>query len=184
MASIREKAQLMSASEIDRTLVRLAHEILEKTEDLDRLAFIGIRRRGAPLAQRLALKISALEQRQIPVGILDINLYRDDLSTVGAAPVVNSTEIHFPVTGKDIVLFDDVLYTGRTIRAAMDALFDHGRPARVQLCVLIDRGHRELPIEARYVGRMVQTTANEIIEVKFQEIDQMEKVLLVEKTGG
>ena len=180
-AATREKAQLMSASEIDRTMVRLAHEVLEKTADLSALAFIGIRRRGVPFAQRLARKIAALENLDVPVGILDINLYRDDLSTVGVKPVVNKTEIDFNVTGKDIVLFDDVLYTGRTIRAALDALFDHGRPARVQLCVLIDRGHRELPIEARYVGRMVQTTANEIIEVKFQEIDNTEKVLLVEK---
>ena len=181
MTTTREKTQLMSASEIDRTLVRLAHEILEKTEDLDKLAFIGIRRRGVPLAQRLAAKIEALEGRVIPVGILDINLYRDDLSTVGAQPVVSSTEIAFPVKGKDIILMDDVLYTGRTIRAALDALFDHGRAARVQLLVLIDRGHRELPIEARYVGRMVQTTSNEIIEVKFQEVDAIEKVLLVER---
>jgi pyrimidine operon attenuation protein/uracil phosphoribosyltransferase len=181
IAGTREKAQLMSASEIDRTLVRLAHEILERTADLSKLALIGIRRRGAPFAQRIARKINALEKLEIPVGILDINLYRDDLSTVGVKPVVNKTEIDFNVTGKDIILLDDVLYTGRTIRAALDALFDQGRPARVQLCVLIDRGHRELPIEARYVGRMVQTTANEIIEVKFQEIDNMEKVLLVEK---
>ncbi len=175
-----EKAQLMSASEMDRTLVRLAHEVLEKTRELDKLAFIGIRRRGVPLAQRLARKIEELENRAVPVGILDINLYRDDLSTVSAQPVVNATEIAFPVKGRDIVLMDDVLYTGRTIRAALDALFDHGRPARVQLLVLIDRGHRELPIEARYVGRMVQTTDSEIIEVKFQEVDGMEKVLLVE----
>ena len=117
----------------------------------------------------------------MPVGILDINLYRDDLSTVSHQPVLNSTEITFEVTGKDIILMDDVLYTGRTIRAALDALFDKGRPARVQLLVLIDRGWRELPIEARYVGRMVQTSGNEIIEVKFNEVDQMEKVLLVEK---
>ena len=183
MAATREKAQLMSASEIDRTLVRLAHEILEKTADLDQLAFIGIRRRGVPLAQRLAKKIEALENRKIPVGILDINLYRDDLTTVDIKPVVSSTEIAFPVQGKDIILMDDVLYTGRTVRAALDALFDHGRPARVQLLVLIDRGHRELPIEARFVGRVVQTTDAEIIEVKFQETDAMEKVLLVEKAA-
>ncbi len=181
MPVTREKAQLMSASEIDRSLVRLAHEILERTENLDNLAFIGIRRRGVPLAQRLARKISELEHREIPVGILDINLYRDDLSTVSSAPVLNATEINFPVTGKDVILTDDVLYTGRTIRAALDALFDQGRPARVQLLVLIDRGHRELPIEARYVGRMVQTTENEIIEVKFREVDDLEKVLLVER---
>jgi pyrimidine operon attenuation protein/uracil phosphoribosyltransferase len=183
MILTREKAQLMSASEIDRTLVRLAHEILEKSEDLDRLAFIGIRRRGVPMAQRLAAKIKSLEGLDIPVGILDITLYRDDLSTIASSPVVNGTEIKFPVTGKDIILMDDVLYTGRTIRASLDALFDHGRPARVHLLVLIDRGHRELPIEARFVGRTVQTTDDEIIEVKFQEIDQMEKVLLVERAS-
>src|SRR5450755_2279879 len=184
MPAIREKAQLMSASEIDRTVVRLAHEVLEKSADLDKLAFIGIRRRGVPLAQRLARKIEALEKRAIPVGILDINLYRDDLTTVDIKPVVSATDIPFSVQGKDIILMDDVLYTGRTIRAALDALFDHGRPARVQLLVLIDRGHRELPIEARYVGRTVQTTDDEIIEVKFQEIDDMEKVLLVERAAA
>lgn len=181
MPVTREKAQLMSASEIDRTLVRLAHEVLEKTADLEKLAFVGIRRRGVPLAQRLAAKIRQLEKREVPVGILDINLYRDDLSTVSSTPVVNGTEIPFSVAGRDIILTDDVLYTGRTIRAALDALFDQGRPARVQLLALIDRGHRELPIEARYVGRAVQTADSEIIEVKFQEIDGMEKVLLVEK---
>src|SRR5258708_32097700 len=122
MSATRVKAQLMSASEIDRTLVRLAHEILERTGDLDKLAFIGIRRRGVPLAQRLASKIENLEARKIPVGILDINLYRDDLSTVGNAPVVSSTDIPFSVVGKDIVLMDDVLYTGRTIRSALDGL--------------------------------------------------------------
>ena len=181
MPTVHEKRQLMSASEIDRTLVRLAHEILEKTGDLDRLAFVGIKRRGVPVARRLAAKIDSLENTKIPVGLLDINLYRDDLSTVAERPVVHARQIDFPVVGKDIVLVDDVLYTGRTIRAALDALFDHGRPARVQLLVLIDRGHRELPIEARYVGRTVQTSRNEIIEVKFDEIDGEEKVLLVER---
>lgn len=184
MSVTREKSQLMSASEIDRTLVRLAHEILERTQDLDKLAFIGVRRRGVPLAHRLAAKIEALENRKVPVGILDINLYRDDLSTVGERPVVNNTDIPFSITGMDIVLTDDVLYTGRTVRAALDALFDNGRPARVQLLVLIDRGHRELPVEAKYVGRMVQTASNEIIEVKFKEIDGVEKVLLVEKVDS
>jgi pyrimidine operon attenuation protein/uracil phosphoribosyltransferase len=180
-ATLREKKQLMSASEIDRTLVRLAHEILEKSSDLSRLAFVGIKRRGVPVAQRLSQKILGLEGINIPVGVLNINLYRDDLSTVGERPVVHSKQMDISVEGKDIVLMDDVLYTGRTIRAALDALFDHGRPARVQLLVLIDRGHRELPIEARYVGRMVQTSGCEIIEVKFQEIDGQEKVLLVER---
>jgi pyrimidine operon attenuation protein/uracil phosphoribosyltransferase len=181
MPLTREKKQLMSASEIDRTLVRLAHEILEKSHDLERLAFVGIKRRGVPLAQRLAAKIRSLEGRGIPVGVLDISLYRDDLSTVAERPVVNNTDIPFSIAGREIVLTDDVLYTGRTIRAALDALFDHGRPSRVQLAVLIDRGHRELPIEATYVGRMVQTTSNEIIEVKFQETDNQERVLLVER---
>jgi pyrimidine operon attenuation protein/uracil phosphoribosyltransferase len=184
MSLIREKAQLMSASEIDRTLVRLAHEVLEKTKDLDQLAFIGIRRRGVPLAQRLARKIEALENRKMPTGILDINLYRDDLTTVDIKPVVSSTDIPFSVQGKDIILVDDVLYTGRTVRAALDALFDHGRPSRVRLLVLIDRGHRELPIEARFIGRVVQTSDSEIIEVKFQEVDGMEKVLLVERADA
>jgi pyrimidine operon attenuation protein / uracil phosphoribosyltransferase len=181
MALTQVKSQLMSASEIDRTLVRLAHEVLEKTKDPDKLAFIGIRRRGVPLAQRLSAKIEALEKRRIPVGILDINLYRDDLSTVGHKPQINATQIDFSVAGLQIILMDDVLYTGRTIRAALDALFDQGRPAVVQLLVLIDRGHRELPIEAQYVGRNVQTSDSEIIEVKFQEIDGMEKVLLCER---
>ncbi len=183
MTATREKAQIMSASEIERTLVRLAHEILEKTEDLDRLAFVGIRRRGVPIAQRLAEKIKALENRDVPVGVLDITLYRDDLSTIGTQPILNATEISFPVTGKDIILTDDVLFTGRTVRAALDALFDHGRPARVQLLVLIDRGHRELPIEARFVGRTITTTRDEMVEVKFREIDQVEKVVLVEKAA-
>ncbi len=181
MSATREKAQLMSASEIDRTLVRLAHEVLEKTSDPNNLAFIGIKRRGIPIAERLAAKIESLEKITVPVGVLDINLYRDDLSTVGPKPVVNYTRIDFPVAGKDVILMDDVLYTGRTIRAALDALFELGRPARVQLLALIDRGHRELPIEAQYVGRKVPTSSREIIEVKFQEIDDMEKVLLVEK---
>lgn len=181
MPSIREKTQLMSASEIDRTMVRLAHEVLEKSPELANLAFIGIKRRGVPMAQRLARNIESLEGYKVPVGILDINLYRDDLSTVGPRPVVSGTQIDFPVAGKDVVLMDDVLYTGRTIRAALDALFELGRPARVQLLVLIDRGHRELPIEAQYVGRKIPTSSREIIEVKYQEIDGVEKVLLVEK---
>lgn len=181
MAVTRTKSQLMSASEIDRTLVRLAHEVLEKTKDLNNLAFIGIRRRGVPLAQRLAAKIEAIEQRKVPVGVLDITLYRDDLSTIGDLPKHNATEINFSVEGKEIVMTDDVLYTGRTVRAALDALFKHGRPAKISMLVLIDRGHRELPVEAQYVGRTVQTADEEIIEVKLQEIDDMEKVLLCER---
>ena len=184
MALTKVKSQLMSASEIDRTLVRLAHEVLEKAKNPDKLAFIGIRRRGVPLAQRLSAKIAELENRTIPVGILDITLYRDDLSTVGPKPQLNNTEINFAVDGLQIILMDDVLYTGRTIRAALDALFHHGRPAVVQLLVLIDRGHRELPIEAQYVGRNVQTSDDEIIEVKFQEVDGMEKVLMCERADA
>jgi pyrimidine operon attenuation protein/uracil phosphoribosyltransferase len=179
--TLREKVQLMSASEIERTLVRLAHEIIEKNNGSADLGLVGIRRRGVPLAQRLAEIIQRIEKAPLPVGTLDITLYRDDLSTVGAKPVVQKTEIGFSITGKNIVLVDDVLYTGRTIRAALDALFDQGRPLKVQLCVLIDRGHRELPLEATFVGRKVQTTQREIIEVKLREVDNLEKVLLVEK---
>jgi pyrimidine operon attenuation protein / uracil phosphoribosyltransferase len=178
---LREKAQLMSASEIERTLVRLVHEIIEKNDGASNLGLVGIRRRGVFLAQRLAQMIGRIEKTTVPVGTLDISLYRDDLSTVAPKPVVQQTEMEFPITDKNIVLVDDVLYTGRTTRAALDALFSHGRPKQVQLCVLIDRGHRELPIEAAFVGRKVQTTAQEIIEVQLRELDEAEKVLLVEK---
>lgn len=171
----------MSASEIERTLVRLVHEIIERNNGAGELGIVGIRRRGVFLAQRLGAMIQRIEKAPVPVGTLDISLYRDDLSTVGPKPLVQKSEIGFPITGKKIVLVDDVLYTGRTVRAALDALFDHGRPIEVQLCVLIDRGHRELPIEATFVGREVQTTQQEIIEVKLRELDNAEKVLLVEK---
>ncbi len=180
-ANLREKAQLMSASEIERTLVRLAHEIIEKNNGVNGLGFVGIRRRGVPLAQRLSGMVQRIEKKAVPVGTLDITLYRDDLSTLGPKPVVQKTELGFDVTGKTVILVDDVLYTGRTARAAMDALFHYGRPRLVQLCVLIDRGHRELPIEATYVGRKVQTTASEIIELKIREVDEAEKVLVVER---
>ena len=179
--NLREKAQIMSASEIERTLVRLAHEMIEKNNGIGDLGLVGIRRRGVPIAQRLASIIQRIEKEPVPVGTLDITLYRDDLSTLGPKPVVQKTEIGFDVTDKSIVLVDDVLYTGRTARAAMDALFRHGRPRLVQLCALIDRGHRELPIEAMYVGRKVQTTSREIVEVKLREVDDTEKVLLVER---
>lgn len=171
----------MSASEIERTLVRLAHEISEKNNGATDLGLVGIRRRGVPLAQRLAAIIGRIEKSEVPVGTLDITLYRDDLSTLAAKPVVQKTDIGFPIAGKNIVLVDDVLFTGRTARAAMDALFRQGRPRLVQLCVLIDRGHRELPVEASFVGRKVQTTLQEIVEVQLQEIDDTERVLLVEK---
>jgi pyrimidine operon attenuation protein / uracil phosphoribosyltransferase len=182
-ASLREKAQLMSASEIERTLVRLVHEIIEKNDGAGGLGLVGIRRRGVFLAQRLGQMVERIEKKPVPVGTLDISLYRDDLSTIGPKPVVQKAEIGFAITGKKIVLVDDVLYTGRTTRAALDALFSQGRPKQVQLCVLIDRGHRELPIEATFVGRRVQTTSREIIEVQMRELDDAEKVLLVEKQG-
>lgn len=176
----RQKAQLMSASEIERTLVRLVHEIIEKNDGAKDLALVGIRRRGVFLAQRIAQMINRIEKTSIPVGTLDITAYRDDLSPL-AKPVVQKTEIGFSITGMKVVLVDDILYTGRTTRAAMDALFRHGRPRQVQLCVLIDRGHRELPIEAGYVGRKVQTTRDEMIELQLREVDDSEKVLLVAK---
>ena len=182
--TLREKARLLSASEIERTLVRLAHEIVEKNNGSANLGLVGIQRRGLPLAQRLAALIEKIEKRPIDVGTLDIQFYRDDLSTRGTRPIVHAGAIGFDVTGRNIILVDDVLYTGRTVRAALDALFDHGRPQRVQLLVLIDRGHRELPIEAAFVGRTVQTSETEIIEVKLDEVDGSEQVLLAERTGN
>jgi pyrimidine operon attenuation protein / uracil phosphoribosyltransferase len=181
MPVLREKARLMSASEIERTLIRLAHQIIEKNNGSPNLGLVGIKRRGVPLADRLARLISGIEKRPIDSGVLDINFYRDDLTTRDVRPVVVPGAIGFDIAGRDIILIDDVLYTGRTIRAALDALFDHGRPRRVQLLVLIDRGHRELPIEASFVGRNVQTTEQEIVEVKLQEIDSEERVILVER---
>lgn len=179
--SLRVKGRLMSASEIERTLVRLAHEVVEKSNGSEGLVMIGIKRRGVPLAERLAKLISNIEKRPVETGVLDIQFYRDDLSTADVRPVVTPGAVGCDIVGKDVVLCDDVLYTGRTVRAALDALFDHGRPRRVQLAVLIDRGHRELPIEATYVGKRVPTSGREIIEVKFQEVDDDEQVLLVER---
>lgn len=178
---LREKGRLMSASEIERTLVRLAHEIIEKNNGGDKLGLVGIKRRGVPLAERLATLIGGIEKRPIDTGVLDISFYRDDLSTHGVRPVVNPGDLGFDVNDRDIILVDDVLYTGRTIRAALDALFDHGRPRRVQLLALIDRGHRELPIEASFVGRTIPTSSREIIEVKLRETDREEQVVLAER---
>jgi pyrimidine operon attenuation protein/uracil phosphoribosyltransferase len=179
--AVQEKKQLMSATEIDRTLQRLAHEIVEKSGGTANLALIGIRRRGVPLAQRIVRAMRGIDGVDVPVGTLDITLYRDDLSKVAQHPVLHSSEIPFVVDDKDLILVDDVLYTGRTVRAAMNGLFDQGRPKRVRLAVLIDRGHRELPIEASFVGRHVQTSSREIIEVRVSEVDNQERVMLVER---
>jgi len=176
-----EKRQLLSAEEIGRTLSRLAHEIVENSSGAKDLALIGVRRRGVPLAERLAQQIRGFASVEVPVGTLDITLYRDDLSQVGSHPVVQSTQIDFAVDNRDLVIVDDVLYTGRTIRAAMNGLFDLGRPRRIQLCVLIDRGHRELPVEATFIGRKVQTSDTEIVEVRLREIDAEERVMLVDR---
>ncbi len=183
-SALREKAQIMSSSEIERTLVRLAHEIIEKNNGAKDLGLIGIRQRGVPLAQRLAGILRRIEKKSpVPVGTLDITAHRDDLSTLGAKAIGQKSEIPFDINGKDIILVDDVLYTGRTTRAAMDALFTHGRPRRIQLCVFVDRGHRELPIEATFVGRKIPTNSNESVLVQLHEVDEADKVLLVEKNG-
>jgi len=176
---IQEKAVVMGEIEIKRTLVRIAHEIVEKNKGATNLALIGIRTRGVFLAKRLAQEIFKIEKKEIPVGILDITLYRDDLSLVARQPLVLKTEIPFDVSQKKIVLVDDVLYTGRTIRAAMDAIVDLGRPQVIQLAVLIDRGHRELPIRADYIGKNIPTSKKEIVKVKLKEIDGEEKVGII-----
>lgn len=176
----KEKAQILDQEGIRRSLTRIAHEIIERNKGADGLALVGIRRRGAPLAERLSEKIMDIEGRRVPVGILDITLYRDDLSTLAHQPLVRSTEIPFPVGGKIVVLVDDVIFTGRTIRAALGALIDLGRPRAIQLAVLIDRGHRELPIRADYVGKNVPTAKKEEISVRLQEIDDEESVFILE----
>ena len=178
---IQEKTQLMSATEIDRTLMRLAHEIVERHNGVGGLVMVGIRRRGVPLAERLANKIAEIEKVRLPVGELDITFHRDDLSRVDETPVVRRSTLNFSVEDKTVILVDDVLYTGRTTRAALDALLAHGRPQRVELCVLIDRGHRELPIQANYVGRVIQTAEQEYIDVRLREVDDLDRVLLCEK---
>jgi pyrimidine operon attenuation protein / uracil phosphoribosyltransferase len=174
------KSRVMDAAGINRALSRLASEIVEQNVGSEDLLLVGIRRRGVPLAERIADRIAQLEGTRPPTGQLDITLYRDDLSTVGPRPVVNRTEIPVDVTDSTIVLVDDVLYTGRTVRAALDELVDFGRPRRVALAVLIDRGHRELPIQADYVGKRLQTTDSEIVKVMLQDYDEEEQVIVVE----
>jgi pyrimidine operon attenuation protein/uracil phosphoribosyltransferase len=172
---------LMTAAEIDLVLARIAAEIVEKLGPRDEFAIIGIRRRGVPLAQRLCQKIEATLKRPIPLGILDITLYRDDLTTISNRPMLRETLIDFDINDLSLVLVDDVLYTGRTIRAALDGLVDLGRPKRVQLAVLIDRGNRELPIQADYVGKHVETAEDETVEVRLTEEDQEERVVLLKR---
>ncbi|NOX97651.1 MAG: bifunctional pyr operon transcriptional regulator/uracil phosphoribosyltransferase PyrR [Nitrospirae bacterium] len=171
----------MQGKEIEKALSRLAHEILEKIPDVGRLAIIGIRNRGAYLAERIAEKIEEIARIKVPLGVIDITLYRDDLSAIGPQPVVRSTEIPFDITGKMIILVDDVLYTGRTVRAALDELTDFGRSGIIQLAVLVDRGHRELPIRADYVGKNIPTSQEEMVEVRLKEVDGREEVIVVSK---
>lgn len=176
-----EKSVVMSAGDINRVLARIASQIVENNPDLSNVLLVGIHRRGVPLADKIADKIKEMDGVDVGRGTLDITLYRDDLTTVADRPVINKTELPANITGKTIILVDDVLYTGRTIRAAMDELIDFGRPRRVQLAVLIDRGWRELPIQADYVGKTVTTTEEEIIKVMLPEFDETEQVLLVEQ---
>lgn len=179
MADIKDtvfKARVLDAEMMRRALTRISHEIIEKNTGIDDLAIIGIRRRGVPLADRLAAIIKEIEGVSVPVGILDITLYRDDLTTLAVQPIVHKTEVPFSIDDKKIVLVDDVLYTGRTVRAALDALVDLGRPKLIQLAILIDRGHRELPIRADYVGKNIPTSKKELIAVNVEEIDGMDGV--------
>lgn len=165
------KALLMDATQMNRALSRIAHEIIERNKGTEHVALVGIRRRGIPLAQRLAARLKEFEGRDVPVGSLDITLYRDDLTELASLPVVHKSEVNFKLPGTVVVLVDDVLYTGRTARAALDALLDIGRPAAIQLAVLVDRGHRELPIRADYVGKNVPTSRRERVEVHMTEVD-------------
>ena len=172
------KARIMDKERIDRTITRIAHEIIERNKGVDDLVLIGIRTRGVSLAKRLAEKIEEIEGKKIKVGILDITLYRDDLTVIGPQPIVKETKIPFPITNKKVVLVDDVLFTGRTVRAALDSLIDFGRPRSIQLAVLIDRGHRELPIRADYVGKNVPTSLKELVEVRLTEEDREDLVVI------
>ena len=175
------KAQIMDEADVSRALVRIAHEIVEKNHGAENLCLIGIRTRGVPLAQRLAENILSFTGTAIPVGKLDITLYRDDLTAIAADPVLSSTDVPFPVEGKTVVLVDDVIFTGRTARAALDAVMQLGRPSRIQLAVLIDRGHAELPIRPNYVGKNIPTSQNEIVAVRLAEQDGVTNVVINEK---
>jgi pyrimidine operon attenuation protein/uracil phosphoribosyltransferase len=175
--------QILSADDIRRAVTRVAHEVAERNEGVGGVVLVGIRRRGVPLAQRIAATLANIEGVRVPVGILDITLYRDDLQMRGPAPVVHSTAIPVDVTGRTVVLVDDVLYTGRTVRAALDALADLGRPARTQLAVLVDRGHRELPIRADFVGKNVPTARDEVIETRLHEVDGGDDGVFIVRPG-
>ena len=175
-----QKAQIMDEKAIGRAITRISHEIIEKNKGIENEVLIGIKTRGVPVATRIANKIEAIEGQRVDAGEMDITLYRDDLSKKQIDPVVNSTKIDFDITDKTVILVDDVLYTGRTVRSALDALMDIGRPKAIQLAVLVDRGHRELPIRADYVGKNVPTSRNEIISVKLMECDKEDSVSIEE----
>ena len=172
------KAIILTPDEVRRALTRIAHEIIERNKGAENLALIGVHTRGIPLARRLAEKLSTLEGVDVPTGMLDITLYRDDLSEVAQQPIIRETQVPFDLRDRRVILVDDVLYTGRTVRAALDALIDLGRPAGIQLAVLVDRGHRELPIRADYVGKNLPTAASEVVKVKVQETDGVDSVEL------
>ncbi|MBU5454599.1 bifunctional pyr operon transcriptional regulator/uracil phosphoribosyltransferase PyrR [Caproiciproducens sp. MSJ-32] len=174
------KANLLDDKAIKRTLIRISHEIIEKNKGTDDLVLIGIKRRGYPLAQRIAKNIENFEGVKVPVGAVDITLYRDDITEIIGEPMLNNENIGVDVAGKKVVLVDDVLYTGRTVRAAIDAIMDVGRPQQIQLAVLIDRGHKELPIRADYVGKNIPTSKSEIVAVEIEEIDNIEGVKIYE----
>ena len=173
------KSQIMDKDQMERSLQRMAHEIIEQNRGLEKIRLVGIRSRGVPLAERLSSYLKLISNQEVPVGILDITLYRDDLSTISHQPVIKGSAIDFEIENAVVVLVDDVLDTGRTVRAAIDALMDFGRPKHIQLAVLIDRGHRELPIKADYVGKNVPTSKEEIIKVSLEEIDGEDSVKIV-----
>ena len=175
------KAQIMNSTDIDRTLVRLSHQIIEKNEGVENVCLLGIKTRGIPIAHRIADNIERIEGIRVPVGELDISLYRDDLSKINIDPVINQTNVSFPVEDKTVVLVDDVIFTCRTARAGIDATLGLGRPSRLQLCVLIDRGHSEFPIKADYVGKNIPTSLNEVVTVNLKETDGVSNVVILEK---